>query len=49
MSNIQLHQIVKVSNNSRLTQQVLASVNEKLNDKEKRDFVEWLKIVERKS
>jgi len=48
MVHIHLRDLVKVSNNSILTREVLESLN-KLSDKEKRDFLEWLKIVYRKN
>jgi hypothetical protein len=35
----------EVSNNSRITQQVIQLVSDKLDAKEQRDFLEWLKIV----
>jgi hypothetical protein len=46
MTNIRLSDLAKVSNNSVVTNQVLNTLNEKLDDKEKRDFLMWLKIVE---
>lgn len=48
MSNIKLADLAKVSNNSIVTNQVLNTLNEKLDDKEKRDFLAWLKIVQSK-
>lgn len=46
--NIRLSDLVKVSNNSRLTNIVLNELNSKLDDLEKRNFLEWLKIVNEK-
>lgn len=46
---IQLHELTKVSNNSIVTNCVLHALNNKLDDKEKRDFMQWLKIVKNES
>lgn len=45
MSTIHLYELVEVSNNSRLTNQVHATLNEKLTDNEKQLIIQWLKIV----
>ena len=45
---IRSYQLVEVSNNSQLTNIVLTTINEKLDDKEKRDFIQWLNIVKNK-
>lgn len=48
MVHIHLRDLVKVSNNSIITREVHQAIN-KLSDKEKRDFLEWLRIVNRKN
>lgn len=45
--DIPLHEIVRASNNSHLTQDVLKALNTKLSDAEKQDFRRWLMIVNR--
>jgi hypothetical protein len=42
---IRINDLVHVSNNSMLTNKVFRTLDEKLNDQEKRDFFEWLKLV----
>lgn len=44
---LQLRDLINVSNNSQLTNIVFNHLNNKLDDREKRDFFEWLKIVSR--
>lgn len=46
---IRLNELTEVSNNSRLTNDVLRSLNDKLDEKELRDFRQWLGIVKRES
>lgn len=45
---IQLHELVKVSNNSRLTSDVLNILNEKLSAADLNTFKEWLRLIENK-
>lgn len=40
-----LPKMVRLSNNSRITQSVAVAISEKLDDNEFRDFKEWLKLV----
>jgi hypothetical protein len=40
-----LRAMIEVGNNSRLTQQVAISLEDKLSPEEMRDFMEWLKSV----
>ena len=42
---LQLHQLVSVSNNSIITNNVLRIVNEKLTPEELKEFENWLRIV----
>lgn len=46
---IKLHEIVEVSNNSRLTQDLLNTLNTKLSKSEKDDFRRFLELVKNKS
>jgi len=43
-----LHEVVNVSNNSILTNQILKIINNNLNDNEIQVFRDWLKIVSNK-
>lgn len=45
MAQITIRDLVAVSNNSQLTNIVANTLNEKLDDKEKRDFLDWLRLV----
>lgn len=45
---IAIRDLVPVSNNSIITGAVAAALDRQLTDKEKYDFVAWLKIVESK-
>lgn len=47
--DIKLQQLVKLSNNSNITHDILDAFNEKLNDVEKTKLNEWFKLVEIKS
>lgn len=42
---IQLRDLTEISNNSVITNYVLNAINNKFDDKEKRDFLEWIKII----
>ena len=45
MYSLELSNLVEVSNNSKITNIVLETLNEKLSDEEKRDFEIWLRCV----
>ena len=45
-SDLRLSDLTEVSNNSHLTQDILETLNTKLSDTEKDDFLQWLKLVE---
>lgn len=43
--DIQLSELVKVSNHSKITETVLKTLNEKLTVVEKSEFLMWLKLI----